>query len=159
MSSHLLNNKGFTLIEALVALFVLTIGILTLNKMQITSIRGNANASGITSSSNWAAAQIEQLLRLNYDDPLLDDGDGDGTDQDDAPNDGVDDDGDDFGLNDIGAGADGTLTSPDNNYSIFWNVAVDEPMPNLKTIRVIVTRNFYGLQKQVALDYCKINTF
>ena len=77
----------------------------------------------------------------------------------DADDDGVDDGGNDFGLSDTGANADGTATSPDNNYTIFWNVAVDEPMPNLKTIRVIVTRNYYGLQKQVALDYCKINTF
>jgi prepilin-type N-terminal cleavage/methylation domain-containing protein len=158
MLIDLTNNKGFTLIETLVALVILTIGILTLNKMQVTSIRGNANASGITSSSSWAAGQVEQLLRLDYDDPLLDDGDGDGTGQD-ADDDGVDDGGNDFGLSDTGANADGTATSPDNNYTIFWNVAVDEPMPNLKTIRVIVTRNYYGLQKQVALDYCKINTF
>jgi prepilin-type N-terminal cleavage/methylation domain-containing protein len=160
MITSLKNNKGFTLIETLIALMVFTIGILALNRMQFVSIRGNSNASGITSSSSWAAGQVEQLLRLDYADAILDDDDGDGTNQD------TNDDGDDnvgadfdFGLNDIGAGADGTASSPDNNYTIYWNVAVDEPMPNLKTIRVIVTRNYFGFQKKVSLDYCKINTF
>lgn len=154
----LTNNKGFTLIETLIALVVLTIGILSLNRLQITSIQGNSNAGGITSSSSWAAGQIEQLLRLGYEDPILNDDDGNGTGED-TNNDGNDNDGGDFGLNDIGAGADGSASSPDNNYTIYWNVAVDEPMPNIKTIRVIVTRNFFGMQKQVALDYYKINTF
>ena len=158
MITSLKNNKGFTLIETLVALMVFTIGILALNRMQLVSIRGNSNASGITSSANWAAGQVEQLLRLDYADAILDDDDGDGTNQD-GDDDGVDDGGNDFGLNDIGAAADGTASSPDNNYTIYWNVAVDEPMPNLKTIRVIVTRNYFGFQKKVSLDYCKINTF
>jgi len=155
MINNLTNNKGFTFVETLVALVVFTIGILTLNKMQIISIIGNSNASGITATATWASAQIEEILSLDYNDPLLaDDGDGTGQDTDD---DGIDDGGNDFGLNDIGAAADGGSSSPDNNYTIFWNVAVDEPIPNIKTIRVIVTRNFMGLQKQVALDYCKLD--
>ena len=173
------NNKGFTFVETLVALMVFTIGILALNKMQLISIWGNSNASGITTTSNWAGDRIELIIGAPYTptlpstcadgdeiDPLdekdpqyfLCDDDGDGTGEDTTPNDGVDDDGGNFGLDDI-VNPDGMFVSPDGLYTIYWNVAVDEPMPNLKTIRVIVTRNFLGMQKQVTLDYCKINTF
>ena len=165
------NNKGFTFVETLVALMVFTIGILALNKMQLISIWGNSNASGITTISNWAGDRIELIIGAPYTPTLpntcagddgspeyfLCDDDGDGTGED-GDGDGVDDDGGDFGLDDI-VNPDGMFVSPDGLYTIYWNVAVGEPMPNLKTIRVIVTRNFLGMQKQVTLDYCKINTF
>ncbi len=142
------NEKGFTLIEIMVALFVFTIGILALNKMQVVAIRGNANANGLTGSSSWAAAQVETLLTLDYDDDLLQDiVGGDGAE-------GL------AGLNDnTAAKADGSMDSLDGNFKILWNVADDEPIRNVKTIRVIATRNYFGLQKQVSLDYYKINTF
>lgn len=160
------NEKGFTIIETMVALFIFTVGILALNKLQIIAIQGNGDANGLTAASSWAAGEVENILRLDYNDPLLaDDGDGvnpdgDGTGQD-GDNDGDDDDGGDFGLNDnTTTTADGFRVSPDGNYTIYWNVAPEEPTRNVMTIRVIATRNFFGLmQRQVALDYYKINTF
>jgi prepilin-type N-terminal cleavage/methylation domain-containing protein len=142
------NEKGFTLIEIMVALFVFTVGILALNKLQLVAIRGNANANGLTGASSWAAAQVENLLALEYDDALLQDVEGgDGGE-------GL------AGLDDnTAAKADGFVDSLDGNFRILWNVADDEPFRNIKTIRVIATRNYYGLQKQVVYDYYKINTF
>ncbi|MDA3835847.1 MAG: prepilin-type N-terminal cleavage/methylation domain-containing protein [Spirochaetales bacterium] len=140
------NEKGFTLVEAMVSLFIFTVGILALTKMQLIAIRSNYDANGLTGASNWAASQLETVLSLGYDDDLLaDDGDGG------AGLAGLDDNTD--------LTADGFIDSPDGNYRILWNVAVDEPMRNVKTIRMIATRNFFGLQKQVSLDYYKINIF
>ncbi|PLX48028.1 MAG: hypothetical protein C0613_12150 [Desulfobulbaceae bacterium] len=138
------NQKGFTLIEIIIALFVFTVGILALNKMQIVAIRGNANANSLTGASTWAASQVENLLALDYGDALLTDGNDDGVAGLDANTE---------------ADADGFVDSPDGNFKILWNVAADEPFRNIKTVRVIATRNYFGLQKQVTYDYYKVNTF
>ena len=71
MKIFFLNEKGFTLIEALIATAILSIGILSLYTMTLTTIRGNANAQGITEASNVLTDQMEQLLALSYDDSQL----------------------------------------------------------------------------------------
>ena len=164
MKTSLLSEKGFSLIEALVAVAVLTIGVLAMNVMQTTAIKGNSTSKGLSASSNWATDRIEQLLSQDYDAADLDDGDGDGTNED-ADNDGLDDDCQDnvpacapadnpFGLEDSTvATADGNDSSPDDNYNIFWNVAEDEPMPNIKWIRVHVVRSDRGVQKATTMNY------
>lgn len=157
-------NDGFSLIEVIVALAVLTIGILSVNAMQSASIRGNHAASDITVATSWAADEAEQIFSMPYDDPLLED-DGDGTNQD-MNNNGIDDDDEgimrdgtpNFGLDDNTAGtADGSRTSndPDGRYTIYWNVADDVPIDNIKTIQVIVTRVDRGVTKTVTLRHMK----
>lgn len=144
------DDQGFTLIETLVATAVLLIGILSLYSMQVTSVKFNATASGITTSTNWAADRIEQILQLDYLDANLLDGNGNGL----------------AGLNDVGNAADGTIASPDGNYVISWNIAeLLAPNPNdpsdstLKTIRVIVERNDFGIIRQTVLNYYKQKVF
>ncbi len=66
------NTQGFTLIEALIAMIVLTIGILALNTMQITSILGNATANKLTIASATGSNSFERLLNLPYDHSALD---------------------------------------------------------------------------------------
>ena len=56
------NNQGFTLIEAVISLGILSIGILALFAMQTLSIRGNANASRITTLATWGSDEIEQRV-------------------------------------------------------------------------------------------------
>lgn len=153
-------NEGFTLIETLVAIFVLVVGILALYSMQVTSIRYNATAGAMTTSSTWAADRVEQLLALDYDDQLLADDD-DPTDL--AP---VNPGNGTAGLSDTGATADGSAVSPDGRYSIFWNVADSlNPNPNnaaistVKAIRVTVQHNDIGSIKQVVLNYYKQKVF
>ncbi len=72
----LARENGFTLIEALVAMVVLTIGILSVYAMQITSINSNSKSSHVTYASNWAAQRIEQIISTPYDDLVDTDGDG-----------------------------------------------------------------------------------
>jgi len=130
-------QSGFTLVEVLIALFIFSVGILGLGAMQLNSIRGNSHARGISEATNVAADQIEKFFALDYDDAALDDVDGNGV----------------AGLNNI-ALPDGSTNSADGNYRIFWNVAVDYPMADAKTIRVIVRQN--NQTKTVALETIKL---
>ena len=137
-------QSGFTLLEVLIALFIFSIGILGVNAMQLTSIQGNGKANRISEASNIAADRIEQILSVVYmpvgsgTNGIDDDGDGlvDGADvkelQDVNANGSA-------GLSDVPPNTDvGPILSPDGNYQIYWNVAVDYPLTDTKTIRVIV---------------------
>jgi prepilin-type N-terminal cleavage/methylation domain-containing protein len=64
-------ERGFTLIEVLFAMAILTIGILTVASMQISSIRGNAFAGKVTEATTWAGRQLEILQSLPFDDSDL----------------------------------------------------------------------------------------
>lgn len=140
---HIKNDqRGFTLIEVLIAVVVLTIGILSVNAMQITSINGNLTANRVTESTSWSSDRIESLLSLDYDDAALDDDDGDG----------------DGGLNDIDANADGNATSPDGAYSIFWNVSEDSPFLGVKTVNVIINTQERSITKSATMTYIKADT-
>ena len=139
MKSLTKNQNGFTLVELLIALVIFAVGILGVGTMQITSIKGNSKGRLISEASNLAADRIEIFMSLDYNDSDLNDGDGDGTDQDSDSN-GTDDDGDNFGLDDMTtATADGADDSNgDGVNDIFWNVAIDYPEANMKTINVFV---------------------
>jgi type IV pilus assembly protein PilV len=67
-------EKGFTLIEVLIAVSILTVGILAVASMQISAIRGNYIASTQTGGTTWAQDKIEYLMSLDYADPDLDAG-------------------------------------------------------------------------------------
>ena len=62
MTKVLRSNQGFTLIEALVALFILTVGIMSLYSMQTSAITGNYMAHRTTLGSAWASNQIEKIM-------------------------------------------------------------------------------------------------
>jgi len=154
------SDSGFTLIEALVALVVLTIGILTLYTMQAASVRGNNKAGQITAATVMAADLMEQISGLRYDDAQLTDRLNDGADQDSNGN-GIDDDdegmpGDgisNFGLDrNSAATADHTVTDLPG-FTMYYNVAVNQPMENMKTIRMIVVRKVD--RQQLVFDYYK----
>ena len=65
------DNKGFTLIEAMVAVGILSIGILSLYTMVTATITHNADAQTITVASNVLTDQMEQLMALSYSDSQL----------------------------------------------------------------------------------------
>jgi type IV pilus assembly protein PilV len=72
--SPLLTQKGFTLIEALVAMVVLTIGILSLYTMQVSAINGNATANHLTVATTVANNCYERLWNVPYTaSPMMDD--------------------------------------------------------------------------------------
>jgi prepilin-type N-terminal cleavage/methylation domain-containing protein len=65
------NEAGFTLIEVLIALAIFTIGILSVNAMQIAAIRGNYVANGLTEASVLVSDKIENIMAMPYDDAAL----------------------------------------------------------------------------------------
>jgi type IV pilus assembly protein PilV len=150
------NPGGFTILEVLIAMAIFAIGILGVAKMQLSAVSGNSSARGMTEAAAVGQQQIEQLMALPYDDPLLSDTNGNGTGQD-ADNDGVDDSGNNFGLDDFGAAADHTAVV-DIVYNIFWNVAVDQPIQSAKKIRVIVRWQSSGFAvKQLVFDTVRVS--
>ena len=136
------NDGGFTLIEVIVAIGILSFGILAVATMQVSAIRGNAVAEWDTEATTWAGDQIENLACLAWDDALLQDADGDGVN-------GLDDTGFD---NNAGTAGDGDQAPVvQGRYTIQWNVADNVLIGNTKTVHVIVTWTDRGVAKRVTL--------
>ena len=148
----ILQEEGYTLVEILIAIAILAFGLLAVATMQVTAIKTNAIASGISQGLTLGQNKVEELMNLAY--SALNDTDLDGTDED-ADDDGIDDDGGNFGLNDTGNDSDNE--EPNGRYTIYWNVAVNEPVISSKTIRVIVTWTEKGRNKRIKLDFVKTN--
>ncbi len=156
----MLSERGFTIVEALVALVVLTIGILTVYTMQTGSVRGNTRAKQITTASNWAVDRMELINALDYEDHLLDDVNNDGTGQDGNAN-GIDDDDEGVmvdGISNFGLDQDTEQTADFmyadiEGFAMFLNVAVDQPLEKIKKIRVIMVRDHD--QQRLTFDYYK----
>ena len=154
-----MNSQGLTLLEVLAAVAILSFGLLAVATMQGSSIKGNSQAIGTTEAITLAQGKVEELMRLSYNHADLTDTDNDGTSQD-ANDDGIDEVGPDlkFGLDDTLGDAD--HNPPDvGRYKIYYNIAVDEPINNIKTIRVIVQWTDRQVAKRVTVDYMKADVF
>ena len=164
---RLVGNQGLTLLEVLVAIGILSFGLLAIATMQASSIKGNSRAIGITEAITLAQDKVEELMRLPYndaadsDDPLDDycafTAASNGTNQD-ADDDGDDDDGGNFGLDDTADGGGNVLADAsevNGRYTLYWNIAVDEPIGNVKTVRIIVVWSERGAQKRAEVDFMK----
>jgi len=149
-------QEGYTLVEILIAITVLAFGLLAVATMQVTAIKTNAIASGISQGLTLGQARVEELMNLPYGHDDLKDWDGDGTGKD-IDDDGEDDDGKNFGLDDTVDDSDRYTSGTDGKYKVSWNIAVDEPVASSKTIRVIVTWTEKGRNKRIKLDFVKTN--
>lgn len=159
------NSRGFTLIEVMIAMAVVAIGLLAMQMMQVKSVDENANSGWISVKSMQAAAQIETIMSLPYKDTALLDSDGDGTNQDNDFN-GIDDQEDgnvntvtlneQYGLRHSqccpgnrtprGVAVPGCTQVADQcdfyeEFDIYWNIAVDVPVLNTKTVNIIVVNS------------------
>lgn len=148
------NQKGFTLIEALVAMVILTIGILTLYTMQISAIRTNSHASHLTTAATWNSDQIERFVGMDIEKDELKDTDNDLiagiVDSECCQN------GNDPAGNIVPAcvaRADGCALR--DGYFVYWNVALNEPMEGARTVQVIVRDSSQTLMAPVVFQYIK----
>ncbi len=66
------DNKGYTMIEVLIALAIFSIGILGLAKLQIISMNYNSYSRMATEATTVGGDEMERLMILAYDDADLD---------------------------------------------------------------------------------------
>lgn len=118
-------EKGFTLLEVLIAISIFSIGILAVGTMQIASIRGNTSARTHTEAATWAADRVERLMALPYNHPDLD----------------------------AAAANNPHSVPPEGVYNISWNVTDNTPITNTKTITIIVTWNARGANRSVSMQH------
>ena len=131
-------NTGFTLLEVVVAVSILTVGLLAIATLQGAAIRGNSAAVGHSIAATVASDRMEKILAMDKDSSELQDSDNDGLD----------------GIHDTGAEADHALTDQIISgmpFDIFWNVAADSPNPGNQTIGLIVVWNDRGRTRQIEL--------
>ncbi|MCP4629392.1 MAG: prepilin-type N-terminal cleavage/methylation domain-containing protein [bacterium] len=64
-------NQGFSFIETMIAMTILTIGMLSVAAMQVRSTQGNTSANRSTRGFIWCSDRIEVLKSLPYTDPAL----------------------------------------------------------------------------------------
>lgn len=121
-SKNAFMHGGFTLVEILVAITVLTLGILTISQLTLIGLR----ATNVNKQRMYARIAMTRIFenlhnRPSMDSLLIDDGD---------PTD----------LDDTGATADyaSVIEDATANYRYLarWNIADNTPEPNLKTVRI-----------------------
>ncbi|RJP58606.1 MAG: prepilin-type N-terminal cleavage/methylation domain-containing protein [Deltaproteobacteria bacterium] len=131
------NEKGFTLLEILIAMTILSVGLLALAEMTVYVIRSNAVGNKVTDATVLAQDKLEELRTLGYSDTQLSNG-GDNNDV----------------STDIHSGTPSfpLFTGPDHTDTCnsscsvtisqtpqrVWNVADDTPASGMKTVTVIV---------------------
>jgi prepilin-type N-terminal cleavage/methylation domain-containing protein len=119
-------EAGFTLLEVIVAISILSVGLLAVASMQTAAIRGNDTAYRVTEGVTWAQDRLEYLLALPYDDPAL----SPGTDQTDP------------------------IGTPTPNYTITYDVT-GGPIANTKRITVTATQQDRGVTRNRRLSSIK----
>ena len=60
----MLNNKGFTLIEVLISIFLLSVGLLAVAAMQTTAMTGSSSSNNTTLSTQLAEEMVDRI-RVN----------------------------------------------------------------------------------------------
>lgn len=159
---HKHNDKGFTLIEIMITMVILSIGLLAVAQMQINAVQGNSVSMGMSEASNLAHNHIETLAALDYNNAnFLNDVDGDGANGGGLGSPGPDNIWGTADDTDIGAAADYSTvlysSLVDTLYSIDWNVSINFPIANTKTIRTIVSWTDYNKFHSLTIDYIKYN--
>jgi prepilin-type N-terminal cleavage/methylation domain-containing protein len=120
------DQLGFTLLEIMIAIVILTIGVLGVASMQTAARSGNFAAQQVMEADNWAAHQLEIFMLLSYDAPELL-GSAVGVLHDPEAADGGDD-----------------LADGVPGHRVTWVVADDVPMPGVKTIQITVRNHATG---------------
>jgi type IV pilus assembly protein PilV len=101
-------EQGFTLVEVLVSLMILTIGLMAVASMQINAGRSDIRSMGMTEGGAIAHGKMEELIGRPYEHA------------------------------DLVAGAGAHPWEIREEYSLGWEVLDNTPIPNVKTVTVTV---------------------
>lgn len=66
MQDRIMDQRGFTLLEVLVAMTILTIGLLGIAAMMITAINANGQSRRMTIATNLAQQRIEEMRNIPF---------------------------------------------------------------------------------------------
>jgi hypothetical protein len=120
------NQVGFTTLELLIAISILTVGLLGVASMQVSGIRGNYFSAHTTKGLTLAEEKMEELLALDYTHGDLQDSElGNNSDL----------------TTTVTLDHDETVNDPDGSFHRIWNVRDEDTgagWPTMKTITVIV---------------------
>ncbi len=142
-----MNERGFTILEAMVALVVFSIGLISLYMAQTATIGFNSSSDRMSTAANWGASTLERMMLLDKEDiSTRDDG----------------------GLNRFLressqqipaalAEADGSVVSPDGRYTMLWYVVKNTPIYDADTIYAVVRSEGLGSKgDRVYMSYVKM---
>ena len=127
-----IREDGFTLLEVIIAMSILTFGLLAVASMQTMAIRGNDNASRITEATTLAQDRLEKILALRYTNTAISDGE---------PA--------------VGTSTTHTVATPSGFTSLRYTVDVNNPVQNAKLIRVRIEWQYKGATKWTELTCVK----
>lgn len=126
-------QEGLTFMEVIVAISILTVGLLAVASMQISAIQGNSLAGRLTTGTSLAQDKIEELLLLPYTftftHPDL--------------------------IDNNTHGGPHVEPNPPSGYTIRWDVTDNIPFGNTKSITVTVTWRDKGVYKTTTLSSYK----
>jgi len=69
---HLRRSRGFTLFEALIALIILTVGIVATVGLFSSGLAGNVDAENTAVAMNLAQRRMEEIRNLDFDTGIVD---------------------------------------------------------------------------------------
>jgi prepilin-type N-terminal cleavage/methylation domain-containing protein len=126
-------DKGFTLVEVLMAMMVFSLALLELGRMQLVATQVNTVAGRLTQGTTLAQDRVERLMTLPYDDPQLAD------------------------TTAVGTFTSYTDPNPPQGYTIRWEVDTNAPTAGVKTINIFVTWTNLKAAKTFTLSVHKSN--
>jgi len=143
-------EKGFTLVEIMVAIVVLSIGFFAAASMQISAVSTNSSANHITEATNLAQSRLEELMalecsRISTDPDLIDDAETAGGPESytDSNGNGLRDEKEPYTDSNSNGVWDAAHVDPNppSGYTITWSVLDNTTGSPEKYIKVYVTRH------------------